>query len=129
MVVDNLDVVSVAVSPREADAPSVVDPDAELPRPRPAQLLEVIAGRYAQVIKHHRSIQLSQPPQGNALNIASVPSDRLEPEEPLRVGIAEAANHLDMITRYVMGAKLDGAVSNAATSRWCRASLPRGTHA
>ena len=120
MVVDNLDVIGVSFIPFEADAPLIVDPDTELTGTRPAQLLEVIAGRYAEVIKDHRGIQLSQPPQRNALDVASVPADRLALEEPLRVAIAEAANHLDIITRRVMAAKSDGELlegKRAATGR------------
>ena len=126
MVVDDLDVVGVAVSPREADAPLVVDSDAELTRTPPAQLLEVIARRHAEVFKDDCGIQLAQSTQGNALDVASVPPDRLAPEQPLRVGVAEAANHPDMITRYVMGAKLGGELGGgeAATDRCLRASLP-----
>jgi hypothetical protein len=58
MVVNDLDVVGVAVSPREADAPLVVDSDAELPRTPPAELLEVIARRHAEIIKDDCRIQL-----------------------------------------------------------------------
>jgi len=43
VIVDNLDVVGVAVSPAETDAPLVVNPDAVLTRTIPAQLLEPIA--------------------------------------------------------------------------------------
>ncbi len=85
MVVDDLDVVGVAVSPREADAPLVVDSDAELPRTSSAQLLEMIARRHSEVIEHVCGIQLPQTAQGYALDVASVPADRLAPEQPLGV--------------------------------------------
>jgi hypothetical protein len=49
VVVADLDLVRVAVLPDEADAPLVVDADAELSGAVPGEPLEAVAGRAAQV--------------------------------------------------------------------------------
>jgi hypothetical protein len=54
--------------PFEADPPLIVDPDAPLACSIPAQLLQMVADRDAQISKISGSIQLLQFHQGAALN-------------------------------------------------------------
>ena len=49
MVVDQFDIVRVAVTPGEADAPLVIDTDTVLPRALGGQLFQTVTGRYAQI--------------------------------------------------------------------------------
>jgi hypothetical protein len=49
VVVHDLNVVCVSISPREADSPSVVDPDAELPGAITTEPFQAITRRYAKI--------------------------------------------------------------------------------
>lgn len=51
MVVGDLHVESVTCTPTKADPPLIVDPDAVLANPIPAELLQSIARRYAKVLE------------------------------------------------------------------------------
>jgi hypothetical protein len=51
MVVDDLDIVGVAITPAEADAPLVVNSDAVLPFALPGELLQPITGWCPQVLE------------------------------------------------------------------------------
>jgi hypothetical protein len=51
MIVDELDVMRVALSPDEADAPLIVDADRVSPFPITQQRFEAISRRHAQVFK------------------------------------------------------------------------------
>ena len=57
MVVDNLDVVGVTLSPPKTDPPLLVDSDAVLSQAASAQRLEVVAGRNPKILKRLRAIQ------------------------------------------------------------------------
>jgi hypothetical protein len=58
MVVHDLHVVGVAAAPREADAPLIVDPNAELARAIAAQRLKAIARGNPKVVQSDRSVEL-----------------------------------------------------------------------
>ncbi len=60
MIVGDLDIERLAVAIAEADSPLVVDPDAPLPGAIPAQRLEAIRRRHAQILDAGRRIQLNQ---------------------------------------------------------------------
>ena len=54
VVIDDLDVMRIAVVPAETDAPLVVDADAVLAIAVSFQCLQAVAGRYAQVVQRGR---------------------------------------------------------------------------
>ena len=62
MVVDNLDVIGVAIAPRKADAPAVIDPNAILSRSIPCQLFQAIGRRNLQIIEGMRIVEHTQFP-------------------------------------------------------------------
>jgi len=57
VVVNDLNVVRVAVPPAEADPPSVVHSDAVLPGPIAAKSLEPVTGWDAEILQSNRRIQ------------------------------------------------------------------------
>jgi len=62
VIVDDLDVVCVSVSPPKADAPLIVDADAVLPLSVAAQCLEPIAGRGGQILDDASAVQIQELP-------------------------------------------------------------------
>jgi hypothetical protein len=52
MIIDDLDIVSVALAPHETDSPLIVDPDAVLTLAVAAKLLQPVAGRNPQILYH-----------------------------------------------------------------------------
>ncbi len=70
VIVNNLDHVSLAIIPSEADTPLRIDPDAPLPCPIPFQGLKPVSRWIAQVIQHHRRVKLAQLAQRPVLDIA-----------------------------------------------------------
>jgi len=51
MVINNLDVVGVTISPCKADAPALIDPDAILSRPIAGELFQAIGWGHLQIVK------------------------------------------------------------------------------
>jgi hypothetical protein len=93
VVVNDLDVSSPRGSPAEADPPLIIDPDAVLPRPIAAELLEPIPGRHAQIIKCLRRIDDQQLPIRHPLQIWTKAPYPLTPPDPFRVRIRERPDH------------------------------------
>jgi hypothetical protein len=93
VVVNDLDVSSPGSSPAEADPPLIIDPDAVLPRPIAAELLEPIPGRHAQIIKCLRRIDDQQLPIRHPLQIWTKAPYPLTPPDPFRVRIRERPDH------------------------------------
>ena len=93
MIVNDLDLMRIAVLPSEADAPLIVDPNTVLPSALPSQLLQSIPRRDAQIIEGFRGIDDNQLSQHGAPEVARVSADPLPLEQPLGVPIAEALDH------------------------------------
>ena len=93
MVIHNLNLVSVPVTPLETDAPLIVEPDAMLSSPIPNQFLQAIPRRRPQVFQCLRSIQEHQLAEGSALDIAGQLLDSHPVEKALRLVISEGSNH------------------------------------
>ena len=79
--------------PAEAEAPLVVDADAVLSRPTAFQGFQAVAGRQGQVTQFARAIELSEPPQGHALNLRRQAVITPPRPQPLRLPASEAGNH------------------------------------
>lgn len=105
MIVDNLDLVGMAVLPHETDPPLVIDPDAMLPLSVTSQCLESIAWRHPQVLKQRRSVQLSQFPEGYSLDVRRNRLGPLTSEELLGFRVPEALNHALIVTPSVTPVK------------------------
>src|SRR5664280_820520 len=64
VVVHDLDVGGSGVGPDEADPPLLVDADAVLSGPVPAECFQPVARRHSQVVERFGSVQHHQLPQG-----------------------------------------------------------------
>ncbi len=93
MVVDDLNVVSVAVSPSKANSPLVVDPNAVLTPALAPQPLESVARWDAKVFQARHRIEDPQLPQTNSLNTSSELPNGLSFEELLSQSTAETLDH------------------------------------
>jgi hypothetical protein len=105
VVVDKFDVSGAGRAPGETDAPLVVHADAVLAGADAAQLLQPVAGWYAQVVDALSSVDenelvVSEPAEFRAksLDVAALP-DRLG------VLVPERADHSPIVTLSVINAK------------------------
>ncbi len=105
MVVGDLDLVSVAVTPPKADAPLVVNANAVLPGTVPRQLLKPLARWNSQVAERFGCIEKDEFPQGNALEIGGPPPNDLAAEKLLGVAVGKAPDHPPNITPLAIIAK------------------------
>jgi hypothetical protein len=96
VVVDDFNLVSVAVSPHEADPILIVDPDAVLAPPVPGERLEVIARERAEVFESLDRVQLRQLPLHDPGNVPK-PARRVSLEQRLGVSVPEGPDHLLMV--------------------------------
>jgi hypothetical protein len=69
VIVGNLGIPSLAVFPNEADSPLIVDPNAVLSSPIPAQSFQPITGRDAQIFEISRSIKCQELRASSSLDL------------------------------------------------------------
>lgn len=93
LIVDDLNIECIAVAIAEADSPLVVDPDTPLPGAIPAQRLEAIRRRHAQILDPGRSIQLNQAHRRSLANLGRITARLPIFPEALRLAVGEASNH------------------------------------
>ena len=105
MIIDQLDVAGAAGTPREADAPLVVDAHAVLAGTAASQLLQSVAWRHPQVVDvlggvDENKLVVCEPAEFRAelFDVAAL-TDRLS------VLVPERADHLAMITLDVINVK------------------------
>src|ERR1700733_6090729 len=97
MVVDDLDLVSIFISPNEAQPELFVNPDGILAGPVPSQKFKGVAG-IAEVVQAPRRVQLEQLANRRL-------SDRLKPphagpvKDLFRVKAPKRANHIYIVYR------------------------------
>jgi hypothetical protein len=89
MRVDNLNAVGVAVSPAEAEAPLIVDPDAVLPLAIPCEPFQPVAGWHPQILKRFRRIEDTKLSLRNAFDITRELPRALSPEDFLSLPVTE----------------------------------------
>ena len=77
MVVDEFNALRMAVDPRKADAPLVVHPNTVLSPSIPAEFLQSVARRKAEIVQSHRRVDVAQLAQHHAAKVRRVPPDRL----------------------------------------------------
>jgi hypothetical protein len=96
MIVDDLYVVSVSLSPHKTNAPLVIDTDAVLPFAVSCQCMKPIAARDTQIHQTFGRVQHQQFPSRRLSNIHE-PWDIFVIEKPPGVGAFEGLNHILMI--------------------------------
>jgi hypothetical protein len=80
MIIDNLYLKDIAISPFETDAPLLIDPNTVLPRSVAVQLLQAIGRRNPQVVERHCPIEHPQFPQRQLLDISRKLARHASPE-------------------------------------------------
>jgi hypothetical protein len=101
VVVGDLDVCRTGGGPGEADAPLVVDADAVLSLPIPAQLLEAIARWNPKVVDDLGGVEDQELAVCNSLKVGAELADvRASPDE-LGFLVRERLDHLRIVTHYV----------------------------
>ena len=98
MIIDDLHLVSVTLSPLETDAPLIVDSDAVLTLTVTVQFLQAIAGRDAQVLQRLRVVQHYELATRGVLDALKAWT-ALAVEERFRVFGAERLYHLNILLR------------------------------
>ena len=93
MVVNNLDLIRIAVSPAEANAPLIIDTDTVLARSVPLELLQAIARGDSQVLELLGGVNETELPQHRPLEVSREVPHGLALEEPLSVPIGKALDH------------------------------------
>jgi len=93
MIIDDLDLICIAVTPLEADSPLVVDANAVLAGAIPYQLLEVVPWRNAKVFQCLGSVQKQQFPQSGSLEKAGQLLDGETLKQAFGLLVAKTANH------------------------------------
>lgn len=93
MVIDDLDVPGFAVSPDEADAPLLVDPNAVLSLPVIAQSFQAIAGRRPQIVESLRRIDCDKLRARSPLDLRWQITDGVAGEDRRGAFVGEALDH------------------------------------
>jgi hypothetical protein len=93
MIVNNLDVESIAIAPIKADPPLLIYPDAILSLAITAKLFEPIAG-VSQIAQFFGATEKSQLAECRTLDILREPRRSDAIEDAFGIGISKAANHL-----------------------------------
>ena len=93
VIIDNRDVVRVALTPRETDPPLVVDANAVLPGPIAAELLQAVAWWDAKVIENFGCVDRDELAEHGSAQLGGVPPNGFAAEQALGLAIAEALDH------------------------------------
>jgi len=93
MIVDDLNVIRVAVLPAEADTPLVIDADAMLSDSVTPKLLETVTRGNTKILEGFGSVDGDELPQHRPLEVRRIAADPLTAEECLGVAIAKALDH------------------------------------
>ena len=94
MVIDEFNLVNIAVLPDKAHAPPVVDPDAVLAEAIVDESFQIVAGRHGQSFQSGRGIELEEFPERNPLGVGAEPLGGSTLEDILGVTVTKALDHL-----------------------------------
>lgn len=98
MIVNDLDVVGVVLSPPETHAPLIVDPNAMPASPIAVQPLQSVAWRDAEIVEALGGVQRHEPPQHDALEVSRKSSHARAREETLGIAVGTGRDHRGIIT-------------------------------
>jgi hypothetical protein len=93
MIIYDLHVIGVPISPFKADTPPIIDADAILPCSIPSQFFQAICWRDTQIIQRCGTVQHTQFAQGNLLNIMRQLPGTLTGENLLSFFTLESPDH------------------------------------
>ena len=101
VIIDNLDIKGVTVTPPETDPPLLVDPYAVLALPIAFQSLKLIRARNRKVLQISSRVQLLQLHQRPLLNVARKTLGVLTTPDPLGLPASKGFDHMTILTRRV----------------------------
>jgi len=93
VIINDLNVVRIAVLPPEADAPLIVDANTVLTGAIAFELFEAVPGRNAEVIELFGGVHDAELPQHEPLELGREATDWLALEQALGVPVGEAVDH------------------------------------
>jgi hypothetical protein len=93
VIVNDLNLVGVALSPPETHAPLIVDPNAMLASPIAVQPLQSVAWRDAEIAEALGGVQRHELPQHDALEVSRKSSHALAREEALGIAVGKGRDH------------------------------------
>jgi len=94
MIVNDLDLVRITISPPKADPPLVVDPNAMLSRAIAFELLEPVPWRHAEIVEHLGGVHGDQFAEHRAQKLGGIAPNALTLEQGFGMPIGEALDHL-----------------------------------
>ncbi len=97
MIIRDLDFIDIVVSPLEAHAPLMVDPDRVLSGSLSLQLLQPISWRRAKILDRFRVVEHPELPQANLLHIDRELLDELSSTYAFRVAVCEGFDHVGIV--------------------------------
>jgi len=129
VIVDNLHVIGVTVTPHKAHAPLVVDTDAMLSSASMGQRLKAIARRHTEGIQHGSRMELFQRACGYPLDVLRQVASKLAAEDLFGCLALERFEHAESITLFVDNAKRYGCMKDNSMRLVLSADrAPNGAH-
>ena len=104
MVINNFNLLDMAIDPNKANAPLVIHANAVLPSAVAAQSFQPIARWYTQKVKTCRGMYLLQFPNRHGCNVCK-PCYPSPVKQQFGIGVAEALNHADIVTSFGINVK------------------------
>ena len=98
MVIDNLNISSLARFPAKDDAPLIINSDTVLSLPVSGKLFQPVSWRYSKVFNQIRTIEKIKFPPGQFLKLQGKPLDPLSLKIPFCVPVSKGLYHEEMIT-------------------------------
>jgi hypothetical protein len=92
MIINNLDILQTLRCPAKANPELVIDPDAPLALPVPAQFFKPVSWRHPKIVHAPRQIKLNQLAQSLPFNLRP-PPDMAESEQLFSILGSEGYNH------------------------------------
>jgi hypothetical protein len=101
VIVNDLDVIGVTVGPAKANSPLIIDSDAVLSPAISGEFLQTIGRRHSEFVQRGGGVYDQQLAQRYTVQVGRYPANPVSLEESFGVAIAEAPNHIDIVTRRV----------------------------
>lgn len=111
MIVGDLHIVGVTISPAKANPPLIVDPDAVLALSISGELFEAVSRRHSEIAQQVSCVKQEELLQGHPVNTLWEPFRALAIEDSLGLWVIEAPNHRTIIMPRVNNVKRYGVVS------------------
>lgn len=105
MIIDDLNVKCMTLTPTEADSPLLVDPNAVLTLPITFQSLKLIRAWNQKVLQVSSRVQLLQLHQRPLLNVAGKSLGVLATPDPLGLPATKGLDHVAILTCHVSNVK------------------------